>query len=340
MRTPLFHYCPDDNVTGTAFDESNTENIENENVATDVMEPATGEENRNETSTSTTVSANDFETDMQTIRDYVRAVAETKNKIATSYLSAIDNFQTTVQSASPAEARPDILGTVLKTGLKTVEKMAVTAVKEVTQADLGPLVDLVHAIYDEVDRASKAAQNLAVSEWIKNVRTSVTNAYTQDQTGEQLRAQIEREYNNNDEGGRGGYIAGIQIELEAITTVQAPREEIVEVAFYTSWINQNFNSDCIDGTGFILLQYEEDGSTRTASVVAPLGDKVAGALNNRMAGAGINCLMDLDVVKKLCQGDICMCYEGNNVERMAAFTDEAETFLSNQDNWKKFRLFS
>jgi hypothetical protein len=298
------------------------------------------EDSGGDSSSSTdTAAATDFDTDMQTIRDYVRAVVEGKTKIATAYLSAIDNFQTTVQSASPAEAKPDILGTILKSGLKLIEKQAVTAVKDATGADLGPLVDLAHAIYDEVDRASKAAEGLAVAEWIKNARTSITNAYTQDQTGEALRNQIESEYKNNDEGGRGGYIAGIQNELEAIGNVRVPREEVIEVTFYSAWINQYFNDDCIDGTGIIYLQFQEDGTATSATVTAPLGDKIAGALNDRMAAAGVSQLMDLDVVKKVCQGDDCMCFEGNNVVRKAASDDSVQSFLSSPDNWKKFNRF-
>jgi hypothetical protein len=57
-----------------------------------------------------TDAALDFDTDMQTIRNYVSAVVETKAKIATAYTAALDNVQTTFQTASPAEARPDILG--------------------------------------------------------------------------------------------------------------------------------------------------------------------------------------------------------------------------------------
>jgi len=104
-------------------------------------------------------AALDFDTDMQTIRNYVSAVVETKAKIATAYTAALDNVQITFQTASPAEARPDVLGVILKSGLKAAEKSAVTAVKESTGADLGPLVDMLHAIADEVDRAAKAATN-------------------------------------------------------------------------------------------------------------------------------------------------------------------------------------
>ena len=296
---------------------------------------------KSEAATSQSMSgAVDYEVDMQTIRDYVQSVVEAKSKISTSYLAAIDNFQVTVQSASPAEAKPDVLGAILKSGLKTVEKQAVTAVKGATGADLGPLVDMVHAVYDEVDRAQKAGQNLAVADWIRNARTAIANAYTQDQTGEALRNKLEAEYKQFDEGGRGGYIGGIQIELEAMRKVQAPKSEVVEVALYTQWINQNFNQDCMDGTGVIALMFDNDGNPVSASVKAPLGDKIAGALNNRMGAAGISRLMDLDVVKKACKGDTCMCFEGNNVVRKAAATDDVQSFLTSPETWKKFSSFS
>lgn len=289
---------------------------------------------------ATDTSATDYDTDMQTIQNYVQAVVEAKAKIATVHLSAIDNFQTTVQSASPAEAKPDFLTVVLKAGLKMAEKAAVSAVKDATGADLGPLVDLMHGISDEIDRAAKAAQNLAVADWIKTVRTAVTNAYAQDQTGSALRKTIEDAYKQNDEGGRGGYIGGIQNELTAMQTVLPPKTELLETAMYTTWISQNFNNDCIDGTGIIYVQFADDSTFSSATVLAPLGDKIAGALNRVMTGAGKNQLMDLDVVKKVCKGNDCMCFEGNNVVRKAASSDDTQTFLSSADTWKLATLFS
>lgn len=276
----------------------------------------------------------DFDTDMQTIRDYVNAVVETKTKIAMAYLSAVDNFQTTVQSASKAEAKPDMLSIVMKTGLKAAEKAAVTAIKAETGADLGPVADMVHGIYDEIERAAKAAKNLAVAEWIKGFRTSVTNAYTQDQTGTALRKQIESEYNDNDEGGRGGYIGGVQIELDALQTVVVSPSEVLEVAMYQAWINKQFNGDCMDGSGRIDLQFDDDGTLSSATVNAAQGDKLAGALNNVMSGAGLNQLMDLDVVKKVCKGDHCICFEGNNVVRKDTDDEEAHAFLMSRDTWQ------
>ena len=187
-------------------------------------------------------SSSDYETDMQTLRDYVGAVGEAKAKIATCLLTGIDNFQTTVSSASPSDAKPDVLGAVMKSGLKAVEKIAVTAVKDATDADLGPLVDVIHAASGEIDRAAAAANNLAAADWIKSTRTAIANAYTQDQTGRELLKKLTDEYNANDEGGRGGYIAGIQNEMDAVGKVQAPIAQIPEVAMYQSWINQSSNN--------------------------------------------------------------------------------------------------
>lgn len=287
-----------------------------------------------------TDAALDFDTDMQTIRNYVSAVVETKAKIATAYTAALDNVQTTFQTASPAEARPDVLAVILKSGLKTAEKSAVTAVKESTGADLGPLVDMLHGITDEVDRAAKAAVNRAVADWLADLRTSIVNAYTQGQTGEDLRNQIENEYNHNDEGGRGGYIAGIENELEAMRAVEAPKAQIVELAMYESWINQNFNDDCMDGNGIVQLQFASDGSAASAIVTAPLGDRVAGRLNSIMGDAGVTQVMNLNVVKKVCRDTECMCFESNNTVRKDVLDDDTHAFLTSPNNLEQFTNFT
>jgi GH24 family phage-related lysozyme (muramidase) len=292
------------------------------------------------TAQSRAMSAADYETDMQTIRDYVSAVVEAKNKLSTAYLAALDNFQTTVQFASATEAKPDYLSVILKSALKVAEKAVVTAAEQATGATLAPLVEMIHAFYDEIERAAKAAQSLAAGEWIKNARTAIVNAYSQDKTGEELRLRLESEYKSNDEGGRGGYIAGIQNELEAIGKVRAPKSEIIEVQFYTAWINQSFNNDCMDGTGTIWLQFADDGSLSSAVVNAPLGDKIGGALNDRMGAAGIGRLMDLQVVKKVCRSTVCMCFELNNTVRKATSDDAAQAFLSDKNTWDKARFFT
>jgi hypothetical protein len=282
----------------------------------------------------------DFKTDMDTINSYVQAVQEAKTRIVTAYLSAIDNFQTTVSAASPSEAKVDLLGAALKSGLKAAEKAGVAAVKSSTGADLGPIDDFIHAIADEIDRAAKASASVAVADWIKKARARIANSYTQDQTGESLKAQIINEYNQNDEGGRGGYIADIENKLSAMQSVEAPIVEIPEVAMYAGWINSNFNNDCMDGTGVISIQFDADGNFSSASVIAPQGDKIAGALNTQIAAAGIYRLMDLDVVKRICRDDQCMCFEGNNTVRKDTESAETHDFLSSSGTWDLAKQFS
>src|SRR5260370_32491003 len=121
----------------------------------------------------------DYDQDMQTIRDYVDAVVQAQGLVAAAYSAALDSFQLTVQTASPAEARPDVLGVVFKSGVKFAEKSAVTAVKDATGADLGPLVEMLHAISDAGDRAAKAATNRSVADWINGLGTAVIANYTQ-----------------------------------------------------------------------------------------------------------------------------------------------------------------
>jgi hypothetical protein len=289
---------------------------------------------------SDATTATDYDTDIQTIAKYVAAVVEAKAKITTAYTAALDNVQVAFQTASPQEAKPDVVGVLLKSGLKTLQKVAVDAVKESTGADLGPLVELATALNEEVDRAAAAANNRAAAEWISTLRATIVNNYTQGQTGEALRKQIEDEYKGNDEGGRGGYIGGIENELEAVGQVKPPSVETIAASMYVSWINQNFNNDCMDGTGFIYLQFDSDGNTSSAKVVAPLGDRVAGALNDVMAQAGVSHLMDLDVVKKVCRDSTCMGFEGNNTVRADTNDDDAHAFLTSSDNWNKFSSFS
>jgi hypothetical protein len=289
---------------------------------------------------STDTVAQDYDQDMQTIRDYVDAVVEAQARVAAAYSGALDSFQLTVQTASPAEARPDVLGVVFKSGVKFVEKTAVGAVKEATGADLGPIVEMLQAISDEVDRAAKAATARSVAEWISMLRAKVINGYTQRGSRQALLEKIQDEYKQNDEGGRGGYIAGIQNELEATKTVGTPIIEAIELSLYEGWINQNFNQDCIDGTGIAAMSFDSDGTLSAATVVAPLGEKIAGRLNGIMGVAGRSGIMDLDVVKKICRDDVCMCFEGNNTIRKDTDDNDAHGFLTSKDNWSLMQRFT
>ncbi len=128
--------------------------------------------------------------------------------------------------------------------------------------------------------------------------------------------------------------------MTALKSLSVPETRALEAAMYVSWINQNFNNDCMDGTGLIYIQFDDDGTLSSATVQAPLGDKIAAALNNTMGAAGTDGLMGLDVVKKSCRGTDCMCFEGNNVVRKAATSDATQEFLSAPDTWKQLSVFT
>ena len=281
--------------------------------------------------------AEDFETDMQTIRDYTRAVIEWQTKLVVVYTNALASVETTLSSASPEEATPDVLGTILKSGLTSLEELAVGVVKSRTGADLSAVTSMLHAIWDEVDRAEEAAESLEAGEWIRKLRTGITNAYGQGQNGDALREDIEGEYKQGDTGERGGYIGGIQNELAALRTIRMPRVECIELSMYEAWINRFFDNDCMEGTGTVVLTFSDDETPESATVNVMLGDRIAGALNGIMSGAGIRRIMDLKVVKKVCRGTACMCFEGNNVVRASTNDENAEQFLISPQTWVSVR---
>ncbi len=284
--------------------------------------------------------AADIATDTQTINDYVDAIVEAQTRIATGYNAALDAFQLTMQTASLKEATPDIVGTAFKSGIKSAKKAAVAAVKAATEVDVGPIVDMIDALWDEVDRASKAATSRSVADWISELRTSTINVYLQGDTRQELKDRITQEYNANDEGGRAGYIAGIENELLGAKAIKKTSVQVLELAMYEGWINASSDQDCMNGTGMVAIQFDSDGNLTAANVVAPLGDRVAGRLNSIMSPAGISGPMALDVVKKVCREDICMCFEGNGVIRKDTDDDSARPFLTSSDTWSKVRFFT
>lgn len=278
-------------------------------------------------------AAEDFDTDMQTIRDYVALVTEKQTRLVIAYTSALSSVETTLQTASPEDASPDYLKAVVKSGLKSLEKVALQAVKERTGADLAPVADVIHALADEAERAARAAAGLGAAQFIGGLRASITNAYTRGRTGDALREQIEAEYKQGDEGQRGGYIAGVQIEKDAVEQVEIPAVETLERALLEGWINEAFSGDVMEGPGIVVIQFDSDGALESATVEAPLGDRVAGSLNRIMPAAGTTRLMDLDVVKKVWFGDRCMCFDGNNAVRKSTNDSAAEQFLTSEATW-------
>lgn len=281
-----------------------------------------------------------YNDDMQTIHDYAQAIVDKLPKIEQAYINALANVETTFQSASPQDAKPDIVGAMLKSGLKSIEKSAAAVISAETDADVGPLVEMVNAISEEIDRAAKAAGSLTAGNWIKQLRAKITNAFTNSPSADDLRQQIEKQYNQHDQGGRDNFIADVQEDRDALNQAPVPPVEAIELSMYESWISQAFNNDCIDGTGVLVIQFDGDGTLTSATVNAPLGDKIAGAINGILIAAGASRLMDLPVVKKVCRGDVCMCFEADNTVRKATDDSGAQAFLTSQDAWNRATQFT
>src|SRR5262249_27225905 len=127
----------------------------------------------------------------------------------------------------------------------------------------------------------------------------------------------------------------------------------VELAMYEAWINGNFSGDCMDGSGTVVLQFDSDGNPQSATVNAPLGDRVAARINDvigeldhehsKDGGEAVRTvarLTHLDGVKKVCRATACMCFEGNNVIRKDVLDDGTHQFLTSENQWRQFTSFS
>lgn len=280
-----------------------------------------------------------YDVDMQIIRDYVALVEQVKARLATTQLEALANVETTLQSAAPTDATSEVMSKLTQAGIKLLEEAVSSAAKKFAGVEIAPLFELVHIAYEAVDTAKNAQSSLSAADWLRDLRSELTNGYAQSPNGETLREQLEQEYNANDEGGRGGYIAGIENERDALKALQLPLMESVELAMYESWINAHFSGDCMAGPGLAVIQFDADRNLESATLDAPEGEQVAHAMNGRLAKARKRSLMDLDIVKRLCVDDDCACFEGNNVVRKPASSDENQAWLSSPEAWAQLRRF-
>ncbi len=266
-----------------------------------------------------------FAVDIQIIRDWTILRDETLNALMTQFNAALNNFETTIRSDSPTETKPKILSVLAKSAVKLIEKEIASRVEGV-----GPVIELAHAINDEMERAGKSATSLRVGNWIKSLRSSVNNVLTKQVSFEILRKQ----YNESDEGERSNIVADVGEELNQLTEVadglKAITNQIFECGLYEDWINAHFANDCMDGLGNIHIDLTEAGEISEVTVNAPLGEKIEGAFNSRLLGQqegavpGLDRISDIKVGKKVSIGDRSGCFDDRN-----QFTKRSD-FLSDE----------
>ena len=115
------------------------------------------------------VSVNDF---IDT--NIVDRVKEGWDAHITSYLTAINNFETFMDFPADKEAEPDYVGAALKFGMEQLLKAAVDqAKKKIPGLDVG--VDFIKAMIAEGERAETAAGKIKVRDYIVDYRNKVAD---------------------------------------------------------------------------------------------------------------------------------------------------------------------
>ncbi len=255
------------------------------------------------------------------VTDFANELFEKRAAMGTNLLSAIDNFENTMQFASGFEAEPKVAEALLATAFKESSGYLVgLADKQVPGTK--QVVAAIQAVQAETKRAVAAQASHDVGTWIRTQRTIVSNHMTGategalptsvsikdailedlcwiQQDGGDLEAAVEE-------------IAAAQSELGPV-----PTEEVYRRALFEDWIRANF--DTIGGEGktpgtvHIAWEVDVEGSPNdhpggpyplvwdeedwTAEVVlpSPYGQRIAGGFNE----LGIN-PVDVRVVKKVC----------------------------------------
>lgn len=275
----------------------------------------------------------------KTIHAYASAIITAKNKIATNYLSAIDNFRTLIQSAVPSEEiQPHVLSSVLQIGLATIEKILAATLKEPIRSALQPIIDLTHGASDTIN--TEANHALSGTDWLDQVQQSLTNLFSADQSAERLKMQLESDCELYDEETRDSHITNLKNEMTVLQTLELPSVEKLELAIYTAWINQNVAGEGLNDPGHIEIRVVDDGNRNSATVQAPFGDKIASALNGIMAKAGISRLANLDVVKKVFKGDVIAYFERDNSLRSNHEHNDSSMPFMLDDSWKNIERFT
>lgn len=283
----------------------------------------------------------EWEADQDTMRRYAAGVTEAKTKLTLTYLSGVANFETTVQQASPADAKADVVGVALKQAWKKAKGAATSAISKATGVDISPLVELYEAIDEEIERAAKASTSLAAGDWIKKFRSKITDEYGKTNTEAYL-SRLKEYYDKLSKNERTDWITGMQVELEGLKQFHSPETKTVERTLYEGWINGSFTHCGQEGgNGFVKIDFDKSGELEQAIVNAPLGKNIEGGLEKTFAGA----LTELEVHKQVCSyGDLvaggsgyrCVCFDDRNKVRMSSDLVNASELL---EKAKKVKIF-
>ncbi|MFP4343586.1 MAG: peptidoglycan-binding domain-containing protein [Anaerolineales bacterium] len=212
----------------------------------------------------------------QRIRQYAEEALEMHSKLLTSTLNALAQFETTMAHASAAEANPDVLGVLVS---QAIDESVNAAVKKVP--GLADVKSVYDTVTNELERAGKAQQSLAMGDWIKDQR-AVIDGSMQNVDLDEMTFQLEERYLDRNREGRQRFFDELFEGIQRLQALSLPNIDELECSFYEQWINAHFTHIADDAPGCIEYRYEyEDGTFDFVSceVKAPSGRKIETALN-------------------------------------------------------------
>lgn len=244
------------------------------------------------------------------IRDYVGLIDKQNQALLISLLGALDQFESTMSFASEDEAEADVLGTLASKAFD----MAVDEMLSFEIPGLGSIPGLSHvktlyeATTEELARAAKASESLEVGNWIKDQRAILLDWTRQGHTQaklNQLQADIESDYLEQDEGARQAFFEQLDKVNTHLSGVNVPSPDELEANLYVQWINGHFKGDGKDDSyiEYGLEYFDETYEFKYCRVKAPFGDKVATGLNRLLDRGnlpGIQRPFDFQVPKRVC----------------------------------------
>ncbi|MBX3320357.1 MAG: peptidoglycan-binding protein [Nitrospira sp.] len=219
------------------------------------------------------------------IRDLVEKSVAARRQLLETTLNALDQFETTMQHASVAEASPDVLGVLVS---QAIDKAVGEMIDHLP--GLAELKSIYDTVTGELARAGKARQSLAMGDWIKDQR-AVIDGEMHKVDHEEIISELELRYLELDQQDRAKFFDGVVNDSQRVASSNLPHIDELECRFYEEWINAHFIGIFKNAPGCIEFRHNYDEGDFTfvsCTVNAPSGDKVESAINRLLDRAHVS----------------------------------------------------